>query len=145
MVALDAPSSGITLAECYEGIPKEFAPQLPAYEPLPPPLRKPERTKPVPYKDISKLTRPERKQYAKDCKIGVKDLTVNDQIIISSVLSRLEALINTIDCFPSDEDAWHLMLVSNAWGCRKHNLGNLILAKGSPYEELVSLFIIKIH
>jgi hypothetical protein len=109
-------SLGPTLAKCYEGIPEEFAPQLPVYEPLPPPLQEPERTKPVPYKEIGRLSSSERREYVKACKMGMKDLTANDQIIVSSVLSQFEALINTIDCFPSDEDAWHLMLVSNAWG-----------------------------
>ncbi|CCO37593.1 hypothetical protein BN14_11749 [Rhizoctonia solani AG-1 IB] len=41
-----------TLAEYYKGIPDEFAPRLPDYEPLPQPLRDLERTNPIPYKDI---------------------------------------------------------------------------------------------
>ncbi|KAG8728656.1 hypothetical protein FRC10_004726, partial [Ceratobasidium sp. 414] len=90
----------LTLADHLHGIDVEFAPLLPAYNPLPAPLRLPERIKPVPRRDINKLSAAERREYIKECKFGVKDLTPVDQIIVSSVISRLEALILTVDCFP---------------------------------------------
>ncbi|KAG9122400.1 hypothetical protein FRC07_001226 [Ceratobasidium sp. 392] len=136
---LPSPTSPalLTLADHLYGVDAEFAPQLPAYNPLPGPLRPPARLKPVPYKDVSKLSLAERREYNKEIKFGVKDLTLDDQNIVSSVISRLEALVLTIDCFPSEADTRHLILVANAWGCRKHNLGNLEVEVGGPYEELL--------
>ncbi|KAG9084029.1 hypothetical protein FRC06_004267, partial [Ceratobasidium sp. 370] len=127
----------LTLADHLHGIDAEFAPLLPAYDPLPGPLRPPERLKPVPHRDVNRLSAAERREYAKECKFGVKDLTPVDQIIVSSVISRLEALILTVDCFPSEPDSRHLIMVANAWGCRKHNLGNLDVEVGGPYEDLL--------
>ncbi|KAG8730681.1 hypothetical protein FRC10_002415 [Ceratobasidium sp. 414] len=135
------PSPGspapLTLADHLDGVDKEFAPLLPVHDPLPRPLRPPERLKPVPYKDVGRLTVAERREYIKECKFGVKDLTPDDQIMVSSVISRLEALLLTIDCFPSEADTRHLILVANAWACRKHNLGNLDVEVGGPYEDLL--------
>ncbi|KAG8730951.1 hypothetical protein FRC10_002160, partial [Ceratobasidium sp. 414] len=134
-----SPSSPafLTLADHLHGIDEEFAPLLPGYDPLPGPLRPPQRLKPVPYKDAARLTAAARREYAKECKFGVKDLTPDDQIIVSSVISRLEVLILTVDCFPTDADTRHLILVANAWGCRKHGLGNLDVEVGGPYEDLL--------
>ncbi|KAG9089793.1 hypothetical protein FS749_001054 [Ceratobasidium sp. UAMH 11750] len=132
-----SPSELVTLADHLDGVDAEFAPLLPVYDPLPPPLRQPQRLKPVPHKDVTKLAVAERREYLKECKFGVKDLTQDDQAIVSSVISRLEALVLTVDCFPSEADTRQLILVANAWGCRKHNLGNLDVEVGGPYEDLL--------
>ncbi|KAG8703499.1 hypothetical protein FRC08_002803 [Ceratobasidium sp. 394] len=92
------PSELVTLADHLDGVDKEFALLLPVYDPLPAPLRQPARLKPIPYKDVNGLTVAERREYLKECKFGVKDLTQDDQAIVSSVISQLEALILTIDC-----------------------------------------------
>jgi hypothetical protein len=128
-----------TLAEHYLGVPQEFAPRLPRYDPLPEPLRDVERIQPVPKQDVTRLNPAQQRQYRKALKLEVGDLTKTDALIVSSTLSRLEALMNTVNCFPSNDDLFHYMLVANAWACRKHDLGNLILEKGTPYEELVRL------
>ncbi|CAE6501475.1 unnamed protein product [Rhizoctonia solani] len=126
-----------TLAEYYVDIPQEFAPRLPRYDPLPEPLRDVERLHPVSEQDVHQLTTAQQREYRKALRFEVKDLTKTDSLIVSSAISRLEAIMNTINCFPNNEDLFHYMLVANAWACRKHNLGNLRLIEGSPYEELL--------
>ncbi|CUA70736.1 hypothetical protein RSOLAG22IIIB_09064 [Rhizoctonia solani] len=136
--ANSAQAEGLsTLAEYYLGIPQEFAPHLPKYDPLPEPLRDIERLYPVPEQDVTQLNNVQLREYRKALKVEIKDLTKTDSLIVSSALSRLEALMNTMNCFPTNEDLFHYMLVANAWACRKHNLGNLRLIEGSPYEELL--------
>ncbi|CAE7184119.1 unnamed protein product [Rhizoctonia solani] len=132
-----ATADNKTLAEMYRDIPEEFAPCLPKYDPLPKPLRDVQRRNPFPQQDVDKLSAAELRLYQKKLKFEIKDLTENDAQIVGSALSRLEALLNTINCFPNSADLFHFMLVANAWACRKHNAGNLLLEEGSPYEELL--------
>jgi hypothetical protein len=125
--SIDVPAANLPHIEVMEALlelPVHLAPRLGPAEPLSGPLYPPERINP-----------PAPGESRRRARLQLKDLIDADKTIISTVLSRFEALIATHDLFPNDATARQH---ANVYGCKQSGK-TLLLSADSEYEQLVRI------